>query len=492
MEAGLCPVNLALEIAIVTVFLFYNAIEHLAVRAKFITATGQITIGCPGIVRTGHSLAGSIDEVIISVDPVQTGLLPIHLTVHIVVDAIIHLRQSIYHLTVKAKGIGIAGQIAMGFPSIVALSTNCRTIVGEEIIISVNLMQAHLMDAIYNVVQFIIKRVESVAFQFSGNTILTKVIPLTDIVKFLIIHKGIAGYGMAVTEVIPFPVNLLPLTDIVRRTVVISPAGNNINPDAGLQLTIGFEFISNAAKLPGTANCSQCCGIKVVPVAVNRLPPAFQDTLLSIAIYAFLVITEHTGILCLAHIDTMVIEVVVIAVRFLDAASQSYAFPVVSKAAFLCIPTILQSIYKRIRIFKFFVYIAEVCASFLGILGIHKGLQTKNLLILGFLCKGIQSTCTEINSVTDLTCMGHLQATVGVIGSIILGCQFDAAHQTKGIGCCRINGCSLVNPSKFHGQGIGILIKLCVDQFKVFSNDLQFTVVHIHIGIKVENRSNLS
>ena len=188
METCLLPIDLTVDVVVKSVCLLYKSVQHLTVCTKLVITARQITESLPCVISTCYALTRRTYEVVISINLMEACLLPIKLTILIVINAIAHLNKAVNHLTVRSKCIGITRQIALGLPYVISSSYNCRTVIRQEIIIAIYIMETHLLNAVYNIVKFAINIMDSI-FKRLSNSIFTEVIPLTEIVEFLIVYN---------------------------------------------------------------------------------------------------------------------------------------------------------------------------------------------------------------------------------------------------------------------------------------------------------------
>ena len=131
--------------------------------------------------------------------------------------------------------------------------------------------------------------------------------------------------------------------------------------------------------------------------------------------------------------------------------------------------------------------IAKATALILGIIGIFIRIQAVNFLVFRFLREGVQTTCAQVDLITDLSGVDNRQLGLAVPRCIFLGSDLDTTDQAQRIGHSLIDRLGLLDPVQGQCQGVGCLVKLRIGQCKVFIDQLQFAVIHLYIGIKADH-----
>ena len=101
---------------------------------------------------------------------------------------------------------------------------------------------------------------------------------------------------------------------------------------------------------------------------------------------------------------------------------------------------------------------AKMSTTLAGVIGIDEGIQIiclLNTFTCGYI---IECTGAQIDIIAHCTCVGNRQTATIIPSCIFFGGGFDTAQDTDGVGRCRINGLSLVNPVANDRQSMGILI----------------------------------
>ena len=169
--------NVILAIAPLAVTLVPALHDHLAVGAELIRARGQIAVRRPAVVCTRRTAAVGCHEVIIIANLTQTALRA-QFTVLDVIQAVFHLEQTVLNqLAIDIEVIICAGQIAMRLPGVVLHVLGNVSVVQEEVIISIDLVQTNLLNAFNKVIQGTINRIKSCTQRLNVDAILIKVAP---------------------------------------------------------------------------------------------------------------------------------------------------------------------------------------------------------------------------------------------------------------------------------------------------------------------------
>ena len=198
--------------------------------------------------------------------------------IDIVVEAVIQFHNAVDSLTVLAEGVGILGQIAVGFVGIVGLAANCFAGSQEEVVVTFHQSQAGHASAFHDIAQVTV----AVNAQTIGNTlqdtVLCEVMPLPVLDIALNLYSVIAGQAIAILKIVPVAVDQLPLLLVVAGTVVVADTVEGLGPDTGDQLAVLLKVEVDTANLDMTVgSCHGGCR-EVIPFIVNHLPAAGQDT----------------------------------------------------------------------------------------------------------------------------------------------------------------------------------------------------------------------
>ena len=280
---------------------------------------------------------------------------------------------------------------------------------------------------------------------------------------------------------------------IVSRSVVVASTGRGGHPNTGNQLTIGLELIGHVSvELVGSGLSSHRGRIEEVPVVADLLPAAEQLAELGEAIYACLLIEEHAGELGLTLVDTVGTKVVVVAVN-LVYAQQLLAVLVVSKAAVLNSPALLDRKSQGVAVVEGCVGAAEPCTGLAveGGIGIHEGIQTVDLLVLSLLCEGVESVCSEVTLVAEVTLGNDVETVARRLKCAILGSQLDTGEHAEGICVSGIDRSSLVDPVQGQSQRVGLLVEAGLREGEEVVLDHQLAVINDHVVVEVDGCGDL-
>ena len=304
-----------------------------------------------------------------------------------------------------------------------------------------------------------------------------------------LLNRMPALIAVVVFEVVLLAVDDLPAFIIECRAIGIHGSLCFMYPDAGRQPSGFLEGILQVRDDPLSGN-SIAVFVKVVPFIVDHVPTGLQGTVLCATVGVGFCIQEQARILGLTHIDTILTKVIIVAVNLLDTG-MLHTVDVVSKAAVLVDPTVLQQLHQGIAVGEAGIDAAHISAGFTGIIRVHEGIQAKGLLIFRFLRKGIQAACTQINVVADFTAVDCIQYALIIPSCILLGRHLNAAKDAHGVGFIGINRLRLLLPLQNQRQGIGLLVHLDFLQIEVFIDQLDLAVIHLKVGVNVHNGSNL-
>ena len=169
--------NVILNVVPLAVALVPSLHDHLAVRAKFVRTRRQIAICCPAVICARRTTAIRRYEVVVFADLSQAALRT-QLTIFDVVQAIFHLEQtSIDHFAVYVEVILRTGKITVCLPCVILYVPGNITIIQEEVVITLYLMQANLLNTFNKVVQGTVNRIKPCTQCLNVDTILIKVAP---------------------------------------------------------------------------------------------------------------------------------------------------------------------------------------------------------------------------------------------------------------------------------------------------------------------------
>ena len=179
------------------------------------------------------------------------------------------------------------------------------------IVVLAHLIQACIRKAVFNIdCSAIFQRIDTGS---KGNcqAVFTEVIPAVfHLMLATFFYEVHAGVAIAIFEIVPTALDLIPSVVAVRRTVVIAAAIGILHPYAFNNFTILIKLKGNAIYCITTADICHSFRGEIVPAAVNGLPTAGQLAQIRIAIY--FAITEDAGILGTVFADTVLTKVVVI------------------------------------------------------------------------------------------------------------------------------------------------------------------------------------
>ena len=199
---------------------------------------------------------------------------------------------------------------------------------------------------------------------------------------------------------------------------------------------------------------------------------------------------HDSGVLALIRADTLLTQVIVVAVDLLDTG-EHLTIHIVGEAAQLAVPAVLQLIDQCVGIGKGLVDALKVAALFALIIGIDKGEQLEGLLVLRLLCKGVQSAGTQTDLVADLAAVDHIEAALVAPLCILLGGQLDAADDAQRIGHAGIQRMGLVDPVQGQRHGVGLFIQLRSGQREVVVDQLHPGDIHIEVGVECDRGPDL-
>ena len=221
------------------------------------------------------------------------------------------------------------------------------------------------------------------------------------------------------------------------------------------------------------------------------MPTGHDLTILGIAQLSLISIVDQAGVLGLTVVDTVLTKVVVVAVDLVHAGEFS-AVLVVSVTAVLKVPTLLFGIsYQSVAILEGGVDATEGSTGLAGIVGIHEGRKTEDLLVLLLQREGIQRVCSQECVVAQFTRVHNVEGLLVAPIRVCLGSELDALNHAERVSGCRINGLSLVDPVELHGQSIGRLIQHGGGQAEILVHDLEIRDVNHEIVVEVNDSSDL-
>ena len=257
----------------------------------------------------------------------------------------------------------------------------------------------------------------------------------------------------------------------IPSSPVISCAGRGFYKCAPNQFTRIIEGILHATDGADAGVHCKSGGVKVIIILANRLPAGFQYTYGCIV--ALTVDLQQTGILGFTGIDTVLTKVIVVAFYLLNA-SQLYALIVVSKAAVLVVPALLELVDQGVAVVELLIGILEVATLVVRVVRIDIRIQAKDFLILRFTGEAVQSACTHIDLVADIAGIDHFQLVFSIPPGIRLGCQLQTIYDTHGIGRINRNCLCLLFPIQGQGQRAVLLIQSNLGKCEVLIDQLQF------------------
>ena len=169
--------NVILNVVPLAVALVPSLHDHLAVRAKFVRTRRQIAICCPAVICARRTTTIRRYEVIVFADLSQAGLCT-QLTIFDVVQAIFHLEQtSIDHFAVCVEVILRTGKITVCLPCVILYVPGNITIIQEEVVITLYLMQANLLLTIDNIIELTIDCIQVFRQYALADTIFAEIKP---------------------------------------------------------------------------------------------------------------------------------------------------------------------------------------------------------------------------------------------------------------------------------------------------------------------------
>ena len=339
-----------------------------------------------------------------------------------------------------------------------------------------------------NIVEFSIKPMQSIFRRSNQRSCVAKFIPQA-IDRMCGTNRLNTSAGIIVTEVIALAINLHPTIIITIRSVVVLIAFLIDIPIALCQSTV-IKFIGDLAiidlSIVDSILSYTSFPVEQIPLFADTLPSSFDLThKCKIGVSTFL---EEATILRLTNIDTILAEVVIEAIDLLNA-SQSLAIDIVCEAAVFVDPAFLQDIDQGVLVGDLSIGVEEVAACIGGVGRITVGVNAEHSLAFGLLCEAVQTACTHIDLVADVT-GGHGIDLGGILPDAILGSQLDAIDHAQGICGSHINDLALLDPAQSNGQGIGGFIKLLILQNEVIVEDLQLGVIDIETVIEVDGCLN--
>ena len=462
-----------------------GASDHATIIIKQICIGFHKVIGFAYIIASGNNLVLAIDIVVITINLNQTciSFLAKFIIVHLAVFQI----NAVLHSVIITECIRARSQQAIVLGDIV-VALDCSVAGFEVIVVSVNILQTVLADTVYQIIQIALPLQQTGIVQsFDHGTIVAEVIPYV-LMAVGFVNRIPALVAVVVLEVVSLAFDYLPSLIVICRTIGIHGALGFMDPNTCGQAAIVFEGVLQATDGLLSGHSIVIAG-KIVPLIVNHIPAGLQDTILCTAIGICLSIVEDAGVHGLTDVDAVCTKVVVVTVDLVDAGIP-FAVVIVSEAAVLSDPAIAQDIDQGIAVLEGMVNITEGCTRLGRIIGVHEGFQIEGCLVLRFLRKGVQTACTQIDLVADLTAVCNSQTTLIGPCCVILGGQLDTTEDTHGVGFRRIDRLSLLLPIQRYLQGVGFRIQGCVLKLEELVYQGQTAVIHIHIGIEGNSGSN--
>ena len=244
---------------------------------------------------------------------------------------------------------------------------------------------------------------------------------------------------------------------VVIVSIIIFCSDTIIIPNTTLQFAVFFKLISDLPHFSRSSLSRHCSGAEIIPLVIEQFPTTSKLTKLRVAINAGITIKEYACILCLTNINTTLTEVIIVSINLMDSG-KLFAVLVVSEATVLNSPAILNYICESVAILEGSVGVLEVSTGLTGKIGVNEGLKTVNLLILGLVCEGVKSICSEVCSVAKCTGVNNVKSVL-CSECAFLGSKLNSCYHAKRICGCGIDSSGLVDPVKLKCQGIGFFIK---------------------------------
>ena len=326
---------------------------------------------------------------------------------------------------------------------------------------------------------------------------------LGELVFLLVLNIGFTNYLLTLkaiaisVEAVHLTVDFLPhssrnltINTVVIGTEVITSAVTVVVPYAGCKSTILFELIGyTGSEVICTGSRSLCRSTEVIPLTCDLLPAGSNLTELGVTVNTSSRIVEYAGKLSLCIIDTILTEVVVVAVDLLYAG-ELFAVLIVSEAAILNGPAFLIIIRKGVAILEGGVNAGEVSAGFAGKIRILEGLEAEDFLVLRLLCEGVESVSSEVCRVAESTGVNNVKTVAVAPLCVILRSELDTGYHAKRICICGVNRMSLVNPVKLKSYCIGFLIESNRGKREVFVTNVKLADINDYVIVKVDSSGN--
>ena len=486
-------------------------IDHSAVSAKGILHTrGQqaVGIGRPVITDGQLTVGADIDDA--AVQQLDNACAIADLTVNVVVQRTAHIHDTVFQLGQRLIGIdlGRIGHAALLIEVEIALGQQVigdgDPVVGildslaggaEVVVIAIQIDQAGLAHdhTVFDIVGVVAHMVQAIEL------LLEDTIGVEDIALIAVAlggedidHAG-GKIALGVGAVVGILANIHPLADHGRSGPVVAAAGG-----------VGDDLTENEDVIPegvGTAIdllhavYRLAGGIEVVVIrlagGIEVRAPAGHELAQDGIILAALILEEAgDGALRAA---VLIEEVEQLHRGILKAGNtlhtgEGNVIHKVEELGVEIVPALAQLLIQGEGILEGGIGAAEVGALLGGAIddhiGIVKGDQAIELLVLLVLRKAVQRIGTEIDLVADLALVDDGQLLGLGPGSACLGLGLDAAEDTHGVGGGGIHSLGPVDPLADEGELV-ILVQLGAVHLEEVIVDGDAGDIHIQVGIEL-------